>query len=165
MTDTEEVNVETLKSLAAVRGMSQSDVARAAGVSRQIVSHWFGSQTPTLNLFASHLQNLARALGVSIDRLSRPLPILSDPKEKKRWETMLLWDRLYPDLESFCGGVIRGQPAALARLVQVCGLYQSEKVAGQQVWRKFFRYKGLIHPAYRRNAEVVWSLHQNPSSP
>lgn len=149
------MNIQTLKSLARVRGLSQSDLARAAGVSRQTVSFWF-SQTGDVNLFAKNLERLAEFLGVAVEDLSRPLPILGNAEERNRWATDLLWDRLYPDLEKFVDGLIRGQPEALARLVQVCGLYQSEKIAGKQIWRKFPVYRRHIHPAYRRQAEVVW---------
>jgi transcriptional regulator with XRE-family HTH domain len=149
------VHIPTLKSLALARNLNQSDLARAAGVTRQAVSNWFSAGVEA-QLLSGNLEKLAGSLGVSVEVLSHPLPILSDANERKRWETDLLWDGLYPNLEAFLSGVIRGQRQALARLVQVCGLYMSQKIAGKQVWRKFPSYKALIHPAYRRQAEVVW---------
>lgn len=160
MADNGYVNIQTLKSFARVRGLSQSDLARAAGVSRQTVSHWF-SQEHEVSLLAKHLGNLARFLDVSVEVLSSPLPILGNAAERKKWETELLWDRLYPDLETFLAGLARGQRQALARLVQVVGLYQGEKIAGKQVWRKFPVYGRLIHPAYRSRAEIVWKTAQS----
>lgn len=162
LTDTIFVNVHTLKSFALARQLNQSDFARAAGVTRQTVSHWFKQKGDgRINLYAKHLEKLVSYLDVSIEQLSQPLPILGNQNDRRKWETKLLWDRLFPNLETFIAGVIRGKREALARLVQVCGLYQSEKVAGRQVWRKFSSYKKLIHPAYRRQAEILWKTEQN----
>ena len=149
------MNTATLKAYARAQGLNQSAIAKAAGVTRQAVSIWFSKQGK-VDLLSSTLQRLALSLGVTGEALSQPLPILGDPVERKKWETDLLWDRLYPDLESFVAGVNRGQKTALARLVQMCGLYQAEKIAGRQVWKKFESYKALIHPARRREAEILW---------
>jgi transcriptional regulator with XRE-family HTH domain len=149
------MNSATLKSLVLARGLSQADLARVVGVSRQTVSHWF-SKAREVNLYSSHLKKIANGLGVSVETLSRPLPVLAVAGEREKWEADLLWDKLYPNLESFLAGCVRGQPPALARLVQVCGLYQSHKIAGKQVWRKFPDFKRFIHPAYRQALEVVW---------
>lgn len=149
------MNVETLKSFALARGLNQSDLAKAAGVTRQAVSGWFAKQGE-IEVLSSTLQRLADSLGVSVETLSRPLPILSSPDERAKWETELLWDKLYPNLESFLAALKRGQRPALARLVQVCGLYQAEKIAGRQVFHRFERYKNYIHPAHRRQAELLW---------
>ena len=154
------MNAQTLKSYALVRGLNQSDLARAAGVTRQTVSHWFSGKVQQINLYSKHLQNLAQSLGVSVETLSQPLPILDDPKSVQEWETEFLWDRLYPNLESFISGLLRGQRAALARLVQVHGLYQSEKIVGKQVWQKFPWYKDLIHPSHRHSLEILWKIEQ-----
>lgn len=135
--------------------MSQSDLARAAQVSRQTVSHWF-QQKGSINLYAKNLSALAKSLGVTAEVLSNPLPVLEEALERKKWETDLLWDKLYPDLESFIGALIRGQKQALARLVQVTGLYRAEKIAGKKVWDKFPEYKALIHPASRKLNEILW---------
>jgi len=161
--DTTPVNILTLKSFAIVRGLNQSDLARVAGVTRQTVSHWFSQKEGTVNLYARHLGNLARVLGTSVEQLSQPLPILGDSNEREKWESEFLWDSLYPDLETFIAGLIRGQRPALARLVQVVGLYEGEKIAGKQVWRKFFAYKSLIHPTYRKQAEIIWKTAQDLS--
>lgn len=155
--DTESMNARTLKSLARMRGLTQSNLARAIGVTRQTVSHWF-SQDREVNLLASHMNNLAKHLGVSVETLSSPLPILGDSEERKRYEVELNWDRLYPDLESFLQAVKRGQSPALARLVQSYGLFQSELIAGKQVWKKFPRYRGKIHPAIRKSLDTVWNI-------
>ncbi len=75
-----------------------------------------------------------------------------------------MWDLLYPDLESFVVAVVKGQPVALARLVQVFGLIQVKKMAGVQVLKKYPEYKKHIHPALRSSSEALWQLYQVPMS-
>ncbi|MBI4403604.1 MAG: helix-turn-helix transcriptional regulator [Deltaproteobacteria bacterium] len=160
------MNAQTLKSYLLARGLSQSDLARAAGVTRQAVSHWLSSKEKgPINLFAKHAQAVAHFLGVTVEQLSEFLPILGSPSDRKKWETELLWDRLYPDLESFIVGLMRGQRQALARLVQVCGFYEAAKIAGQQVWKRFPVYKSLIHPAYRKKLEIIWKTEKSLMQP
>ena len=117
--------------------MSQSELAQKAGISRQLVSVWFKkAETQTdlnINVYSNTQENLALVLGVSVKDLSLLLPIVSNQKQKSEFETTLLWDSLYPSIESFTAGFIRGQPEALARLVQTYGLFHSEKIAGKQV--------------------------------
>lgn len=127
-----------------------------AGVSRQAVSNWFKGDFHSVNLYSHNLEKLAQGLGVSIDDLTQSLPFSS--QELESLETRILWDRLYPDLGHFISGVVRGQPDALARLVQVFGFLSAQKIAGKQVRSKFELYKGKIHPAYRKSAEVLWKL-------
>lgn len=148
---------DTLKFYAGVRGMRQADLAKRVGVSRQLVSHWFG-QAPSLeqNIYSSHLVRLAEALGVSMEALQGPPPL--DSSQRDLAVTQLLWDRLYPSLEDFARALARGSLDALARSVQVYGLYGAEKLAGKKVWKKFPLYKQKIHPAYRGRAEVIWNL-------
>src|SRR4051812_3877247 len=93
----------TLSALARARGLSQSDLARAAGVTRQRVSQWFRDEPEdgVISLHSKHLQNLAAALGVSVDELLHPLPLLGEAAAAREESAKLLWDRLYPDLVSF----------------------------------------------------------------
>lgn len=155
------MNGTTLKALLRVRGLTQSDLAKMAGVSRQAVSHWFHQSDPNINVHSKTLQQIAASFGVTTDMLSRSLPILSDGDKRKTLETNILWDRLYPDLESFISGLFRGQQAALARLVQIYGLYTSEKIVGKIVWKKFHEYKLKMALAQRRQCEIIWNLHKN----
>jgi hypothetical protein len=39
------------------------------------------------------------------------------------------------------------EPRAIARLVQVYGLFRSEKIIGRAVWRRFPEYRRFLHPA------------------
>jgi len=43
------------------------------------------------------------------------------------------------------------------------GLFSAAKIAGVQIWKKFPQYKKLIHPVNRRQAELLWTLVQNPA--
>ncbi|MBI3299751.1 MAG: helix-turn-helix transcriptional regulator [Elusimicrobia bacterium] len=138
------------------RGLSQSDLARLAGVSRQAVSLWLREESPA-DMRVSHLLNLARALGVGAGDLVEPLPVL-DPGDEGRAVAELLWDGLYPGLGEFCAAIARDEDRALARLVQVYGLYRAAGAAGGNVWASFPRYKRLIKPARRQGLERVWNL-------
>jgi transcriptional regulator with XRE-family HTH domain len=152
------MDISTLKTVAKVKGFNQSELAKLAGVSRQTVSHWFQQDTAELNLHAKNLTRLAGALRVTVDELLKPLPIQPGTQDWKRLQNELLWDRLYPDLESFISGLIRGQSVALARLTQIYGLHQAAKIAGRQVWKKFPKFKNQMAHAPRKAAEVIWNL-------
>jgi transcriptional regulator with XRE-family HTH domain len=148
---------DSLKFYTAALGMKQSELARKLGVSRQLVSHWF-RQAPTLsiNVYSHHLARVAQTLDVSMEALQGPPPL--EESERKIATIQLLWDHLYPNLEEFALALNRGNLDALARAVQAYGLYGAEKLAGKKVWKKFPLYKQKIHPAYRKKAEIVWSL-------
>jgi transcriptional regulator with XRE-family HTH domain len=153
------MNACTLSTLMKVRGLSQSDLARRAGVTRQAASLWFRSSNPEqVNIQSRHLERLSQVLEVSMDELARPLPVWADESDKSSLETALLWDRLFPSLDDFAIAVARGAACALARLVQVYGLYAAERMAGRRVWKDFSRYKRHIHPVRRRELERLWDL-------
>lgn len=151
--------LSTLKFLMRVRGLNQSQLARLVDLSRQNVSRWFSLHTKTINLHSRNLQSLANALNVSIESLCRPLPIAENPEERRSIETELLWDHLYPNLESFLSAALRSNPAALARLVQVYGMYGSEKIIGKQVWSRFPQYERFLPNSIRTQTKVLW-MHQ-----
>jgi hypothetical protein len=157
------MNIATLKSLSHIKGIRQADIAVMAGVSRQAVHHWWVSDQENFDVLSSTQERLAESLGVPMQLLSKKLPVLSDEAFRKKLETQLLWDRIYPDLEHFVRGLVLGNLDALARLVQVYGLFAAEKIIGLQVWRKFPQYKNKIHPARRRTLEIVWTEIQNPT--
>lgn len=145
--------------IAKLRDISQSNLSLAAGVSRQAVSLWFRAPDPSsVNIQSRHLESLGRALGLSIDELARPLPVLGDPALRARLETAFLWDRLFPALDDFAIAVAQGDPRALARLVEIVGLYAAEQMAGRQIWLKFDAYEKYIPPARRRELERLWKL-------
>lgn len=156
-TDNHLMKTEVLKSFLKARGMNPAELARKIGVSRQTVSLWFRSVDPGMNL--KNATRLTEVLGVSLKDLDEPLF-----EKREQLETELLWDHLYPDLESFLAGVVRGQPAALARLVQVYGIFDAEKIAGKQIFKKFHQYKTNLPPAFRKKTEILWKLKFNPAS-
>lgn len=135
--------------------MSQSELARRVGVTRQAVSLWFKQPDDTVRVTGEHLVRIARALDRPVEQLVAPLP-LRDSRVRARLHARLLWDRIYDSLEGFSIAVGRKEPRAIARLVEVYGLYAAAKLAGSAtVWRGFPRYKALIPPVRRRQLEEL----------
>ncbi|MBI4231478.1 MAG: helix-turn-helix transcriptional regulator [Planctomycetes bacterium] len=150
-----------------MKRLSQSDLARMAGVSRQAVSLWLrgtegkGANDP-VEVRSSHLVALARAAGVSVDDLVDDLPLLGDPETRADVETEMLWDRLYPGLIAFAAALAGREPAAVARLVQVRGMYGAAAVLGESIWNGFDGYKRFLPPVRRRECQRLWDLRQSP---
>jgi len=166
LSDNKTMNFCTIQVISKLRNKSQSELARVAGVSRQAVSQWFKSTAHSeVNLRSVHLRRLAEGLHVSADVLLKPLPVLSDNDQTREYEGMLLWDRLYPSLADYSVALLRGELPALARLVQVFGLFRGEKIAGSQmIWNRFPNYKHLIRSVRRQQMERIWNLHNRLSS-
>lgn len=155
------MNIQTLKAFAALKHLTQSDLARFAGVSRQSVSLWFqGASSGFTNIKTKHLLAVANALGVSADDLLRPLPLLDNESAMNRETTKLLWDKLYPDIVSLVVAALEGKRDAVARFVQIYGLYSSAKLFGPSIWREFPRYKKYIKPIRRGELEKLWQFKQ-----
>jgi len=157
------MQVSTLNTICRVRELNQSDVARLAGVTRQAVSVWLKSGTGIANVQTRHLVALAQALDVPAQDLLEPLPGLGS-EQRARWRSTFLWDRLYPDLDSFLLALVRNEERALGRLVDRVGLYRAAKIAGAAVWRKFPVYRRHLAPVRRKGLERVWHLRQSPAS-
>lgn len=157
------MKISTLKALAQIKGLRQADVASMAGVSRQAANRWWSSEEEDVNVFAGTQERLAKSFGVPMQTLSMELPVLSDEALRKKLETQLLWDRSFLNLEQFVRALATGNHEALARLTQVFGLFAAEKIAGQQVWKKFQQYKKKIHPGRRRTLEIIWNEMQSPT--
>lgn len=153
------MNIATLSTLAAASRVSQSELARLAGVSRQAVSLWFGSGRGEVDVRSGHLKRLAEGLHIKADRLLHDLPGL-DPASRRTLHAELLWDRLYPDLDQFLAALVRNEPRALARFVQIFGLYRSAAILGDVVWRDFPCFARFIHPGWRRGFEALWRWRQ-----
>lgn len=153
------MNTHTLRAHLKAKGWSQAELARRIGVSRQAISLWFKHEQATLR--SDHLANLAEALGVSMEALCEPLPAFGD--DHGRLQAAFLWDRLYPALDDFAIAVNRWEPAAVARLVQVSGLYAAERVLGRRVWKQFANYKQHIHPARCQQLEGLVSWRNTPT--
>lgn len=152
------VNIRTLEAFLKARDWTQAELARRVGVSRQAVSQWF--QREEANLQARHLIRLAGALGVSVEDLARPLPCF-DPDTHARLRAALLWDRLYPDLDDFAVALNSGDPRALARFVEIYGLYAAEATLGSAVWEEFEDYKRYLPPVRRSELETLWTWHES----
>lgn len=151
--------LSNIRLLCQLRGLTQSDLARKAGISRQAVSLWFSKgREGGVPVRSDHLVRLCQALEIGIDDLMTPLPDTGD------LEASLLWDRLYPDVFALVAAASDGEPRALARLVQVYGLLVSSRLFGRQVLGSFHRYKRYIHPTRREQCEQVWKTIKNPPS-
>lgn len=155
---------DTLMVVAKIQGLSQSDLARLAGVSRQAVSLWLKSaHDGRINLDSNHLLALSRGLGLTVEELATPLPCSQGPVRDALCAE-LLWDRLYPSLEDFAAAVAQGSSKALARLVQAYGLFRAAKTAGRVAWTRFEDYKVFIQPERRVELEWLWRLRQSLAS-
>lgn len=152
----------TLRTLLKARELTQSELARRVGVSRQAVSLWLRA-SGRVNLKAHHLVQVSQALGLPVEKLIQPLPCF-DPEVHDRLVASYLWDRLYPDLDDFAVALNRKHPRAVARLVEVAGLYAAEKVLGSSVWRDFPRYERYIHPVRRKQLDTLHRWHENQTA-
>ena len=159
------MNVDTLFTLMKIRSMKAAELARQAGVSRQALSAWRRRASeqgkPNIDVLSTTQDRIAEVLGVRSEELSRSIGVLATTKQRKIIETNLLWDKMFPNVEVFAVAVVKGELNALGRLVQTYGLYDAAKMAGRQIWQKFPLYKSRLHPGYRKQAEVVWTLEQN----
>lgn len=152
---------DALTLLMFARGLSQSDLARLAGVSRQAVSLWFKGDGRA-DMRVSHLLNLCRGLGLGVDKIVSPLPKLSREAEQAM-RAEFLWDGLYPNLLAFSAALAREDDRALARLVQADGFYSAAGAVGSAVWRRFPAYKRHIKPLRRIGLERIWELENGPA--
>jgi transcriptional regulator with XRE-family HTH domain len=155
------VVASTLAVIAQSRGLSQADLARAAGVSRQAVSKWFRNPRSRVALRSDHLKRLADTLGVSADVLLSELPGLT-PRERDDLAARLLWDGLYADVDELLVALLRSEPRAVARVVEAYGLYRSAKMLGKRVWKDYPALARYIHPARRNGLDVIheWRTRQ-----
>lgn len=151
------LNMRTLDAFLKARSWSRSELARRIGVSRQAVSLWF--REPQANLQSKHLMRLADVLGVPVEDLARPLPCF-DAATHDRFRATLLWDRLFPDIDDLAVALNSGDPRAIARFVQVYGLYAGETTLGRTVWADFPDYKRHVHPVRRAELETLWDWHE-----
>jgi transcriptional regulator with XRE-family HTH domain len=152
---------QALLLLMLVRGLSQSDLARLAGVSRQAVSLWLKGGA-SAEMRVSHLLSLCRGLGLGVDDVVAPIPKLP-PETERGMRADLLWDGLYPDLPAMGAALVREDDKALARLVQADGLYRAAAAVGASVWERFPAYKRYIKPLRRAGLERIWELENNPA--
>ena len=150
-----------LRAALKAKGWTQAEFARRVGVSRQAVSLWLRDAQATVT--GGHLMSVSQALGVPAEVLMRPLPGFGP--EHDRLKVAFLWDHLYPELDDFAIAVNRWEAQAVARLVQVNGMYAAERLLGRKVWTRFDEYARHIHPARRRQLKglVQWRTAQTAS--
>lgn len=137
------------------RGYRQADLAHLAHVSRASVCKWFKTRDGICNVETRTLLRLAQGLRV------RPEWLLTEPPDTSNLETRFLWDRLYPDMDSFILALCRGHLPALARLAQVLGINGARGVIGRPALTLFSRYKKHIKPVRRKILEELWPLYQS----
>lgn len=146
------MNTRTLAVIAKLRDRKMSDLARLANVSRAAVSLWMGKE-PVADIKAKHLQRIAAGLGVQMETLMQSLPLLEDGERIKTLESALLWDGLYRSVGDFAVALTKRDLRAVARLVQVYGMFAAEKIVGRAVWRHLPKYRRYLHPARRLECE------------
>ena len=150
--------VQTLKIIASYRSLSQSELSRLAGVSRQRISQWFAQET-YVNVGTKTLAKLANSLNIPTAILLEPIPSWREATEESA--PHLLFDYIYPDLAQFIRAVIIGRSHALARLVDIYGLFTAANIAGKQIWRRYPKFKHHIPPKRREELDRIWHLQKN----
>lgn len=146
------MNTDTLRTLLRARKLNQSELARRVGVSRQAVSQWL-QKAADASVSSQHLAQLAEVLEVDVDTLLHPLPCQG--AERAVAEAALLWDRLYPDLVEFAVAAGQWDLRAVARLVEVYGMYRTARILGSSVWKRFDEYARYLPPVRRSQLETL----------
>ena len=153
--------LSVLKAAMAKKGYRQSDVAKAAAVSRQAVSLWFAGEGDFCNVHVANLLNLSAGLGISPAELLQPLPGLGGRAEERRLYAEFCWDRSYPDIHGFLVALAAAQPRAVARMIECRGIYEGAAVLGAQVWHRYPEFRHLLPPARRTVIDTVWKIHRD----
>lgn len=158
------MTAQGLVAIQKLRSLSQSQLARLAGVSRQAVSLWFKeADAGQVKMSADHLLSLCRGLDVTAEDIAAEFPSFN-PDQRAGLEAALLWDCLYPSLEDLAIAACLGESKALGRLVETYGLYSCAGMLGSMVWERFPAYRGRIHPARRAGLDRVWRLKTSPEA-
>ena len=152
--------LQNLKNLKVARQLSDADIAKHAGISRAAVHKWFVTKAPEhwVNVETRTLIKLAEALKIS------PAYFLQPRSELALYQTEFLWDRLYPNMETFALALKEHQLPALARLTQILGFYEAKLVVGIVAVSQFQHYKKFIKPIRRQQLEVLWPLYHSKTS-
>lgn len=147
-----------------LRRWTQAHLAQKIGLSRQAVSKWFVSgQQNSLKLSLHSLLKICQVLNLKLGDLAQPIPKMADLDWKERFKVSFLWDRLYSNSDDFLLALYFFEPKAVARYIQVCGLYPSANLLGNRVWTQFNQYKKYVHPTRRNECEKIWQIHQQLS--
>jgi len=150
------INLQILKNLIIKNQYTQKELATLVGVTPAAVTRWFQRAVEGwVNVESQTLKKLAEVFKVSPDFL------MQEREDLRHFQNRYLWDALYASMEDFLQALREQRPPALARLVQVSGLRDSMVLLGKRViLNRFPFYKQFIHPARRRQLEVLWPLYQ-----
>lgn len=143
----------------AERNLRKASLSRMAGVSRAAVTKWFKNPSPQgwVNVESRTLYSLASGLKVAPEVFLRQVPSFDHLAPR------FLWDGLFPTMELFLVAAGRGDPPALARLVQVLGFHDASQIVGKRILSLFDHYKKFIKPARRRQLEILCPLYASKS--
>ena len=155
--------MSVLKAAMAKKRYRQSDVAKAAAVSRQAVSLWFAADGDFRNVHVANLLNLSDGLGIAPAELLVPLPELADRAEERRLYAEFCWDRSFPDIYRFLTALAAGRPRAVARLIESRGIYEAAAILGAQVWDTYPDLRPRLPAARRTVVDAVWKIHHDLS--
>ena len=155
------VYLSVLKAVMARRDHSQADIARAAGVSRQAVSHWFASEGDFRNVHVATLLKLSDSLEIDPAELLKPLAGMDDPAAVRRLTVEFCWDRAYPDIYRFLAALADAEPRATARFVESRGIYAAAAVLGHRMWDDYAGLRTLLPPVRRAEVDTVWRIHRD----
>ena len=153
--------MSVLKAVMAKKGYRQSEVAKAAAVSRQAVSLWFAAEGDFRNVHVATLLNLGVGLGIAPAELLQPLPGLEGPAEERRLYAEFCWDRSFPDIYHFLVALAEGRPRAVARLIESRGIYEAATVMGAQAWDTYPDLRRRLPAARRTEVDAVWKIHHD----
>lgn len=147
--------IQVLKNLMNSNQERAIEVAKKVGISRGALTHWFqkASKEGWVNIETNTLKKLADHFAVEPSLFLKPSPDLNSFKNS------FLWDSLYPTMESFIVAIQENQSPALARLVQVVGLENARKIAGQDIIKRFPFYSRYLHPVRKNQLELIWPLY------
>lgn len=156
------MHITTLRYVMALNRLSQSDVARLAGVSRQAVSLWFkGNKSELINVPIATALRFSAAVMLPLDDLTKSIPVLEKPELEENLRAEFLWDGIFPSLADFVRALVNEELRAIARLVQCAGLFEAAHILGDSVWNKFHSYKQFIIPVRRKGLESLWTMQKD----
>lgn len=135
-----------------LRKINGAQLARRCHVSRAAVTKWFSGDDNFVNVETKTARSIAQVLDVPLSCLFEPIDDLS------RFHVLFLWDSLFPSMAAFVLALVSRTPVAMARFVQVVGLFKAEAVFGKKIISAFPKYKQYIKPARRKSLEVIWPL-------
>ena len=153
------INVGSFKIIMELHHLNQSELAKICKLSRQCISLWF--KKDSINLKTSQLNLLSQNLKIPVSELVNPLPEISSNEFLENININYSWDGKFESGENFLILLSRKFYPAVARFVQVNGMFESSQILGSVVWKKFHDYKKFILPQKRKECEILWNLTQN----